>query len=415
MRPNLRFSAIFALFALVAVSTFAQDRPYAGTVVDVDAGRGRLQVESDGDATSRLMVETDSIATIYKGFGTMIAGKPEIFTGSAGLSNVRLGDRVEIRGWVRSEGIFRASEITLLGREVAAPQVGVGQTRPPTSATTPTDDRATGLPATGGTVEGTVRRVNVDEGHIVLQTPRRLMTVRTFRNTPVYYRGEIYRVTNLEAGDQIRVTAEPRDAQADEITASRIDVVRAVQDVAGGRPTGGTVTMLEGRVTRVDPGLDYAYVDTGRGEVRIDMRQAADAAGGVVRARDLRVGEMVEITGSYNRVGDMFLASTVRFGNEAEPRGGIPERDVNPFTRYGVVTLSGTVVTTLEDGPTISIRDTDAGTVDRVWVTPDFIVRTRANTYTTANTLRENDAVVISAFRDVSGNLVAQTIRLRTR
>lgn len=412
MTRTLRFSSMFTILALAALSTLAQDRPYRGTVVDVDEGRGRLQIESDDDPQSRLMVETDSIATIYKGFGTMIAGKPEIFTGSAGLTNVRLGDRVEVRGWTRSEGIFRASEVTLLGREVPAPQVGVGQTRHPRSVDTPMDDRTTEIPATGGTVEGTVRRVNVDEGRIVIETPqRRMMTVRTFRNTPVYYRGEMYRVANLEVGDRIRVEAEPRDAQADDITARRIDVTRAVQDIEGRAPSGGTVTTLEGRVTRVEPALDYAYIETGRGEVRIDMRQATDRDGGMIRARDLRVGETVEITGSYNRVGDMFLASTVRGGGE---RGSGPF-DAAPFTRYGVVTFSAVVQTTLEDGPTISLRDAETGRTDRLWVTPDFVVRTRANTFTTAAELRANDAVIVSAFRDTSGNLVAQTIRLRTR
>ena len=49
MRRTLRISAVCALLALTAVSTFAQSRPMTGTVIDVDEGRGRLQVEYDDD------------------------------------------------------------------------------------------------------------------------------------------------------------------------------------------------------------------------------------------------------------------------------------------------------------------------------------------------------------------------------
>ena len=41
---------------------------------------------------------SDSVSTQYNGFGGVINGSPEIFTGSQGLANVRTGDRVEVRG-----------------------------------------------------------------------------------------------------------------------------------------------------------------------------------------------------------------------------------------------------------------------------------------------------------------------------
>ncbi len=140
-----------------------------------------------------MTIETDAISTTYYGFGGVIAGKPEIFTGSSGLSNVRLGDRVDIRGSVRGQGVFKADRITLLGRNVEAGSVGVGTTREPTSSSTPVDDRTTNTITTdtAGNVEGTIRSVNQDDGRLVIQTPqRRMITVRTYRNTPVLYRGE---------------------------------------------------------------------------------------------------------------------------------------------------------------------------------------------------------------------------------
>jgi len=144
------------------------------------------------------------------------------------------------------------------------------------------------------------------------------------------------------------------------------------------------------------------------------MRSAEDANGEIIRARDLRVGDNVEISGSYNRTGDMFLASTVRFGSDI----GITDDRVPPrqeLTRYSVVTMTGTITETLEDGPTLGFRDRDSNTVLRIWVTEDFTVRTKGTTYTNAESLRVNDTAVIKAFRDGNGNLIAQTIRLRNR
>jgi hypothetical protein len=83
--------------------------------------------------------------------------------------------------------------------------------------------------------------------------------------------------------------------------------------------------------------------------------------------------------------------------------------------RYGLVTLTGTITETLEDGATLGFRDRDTNQVVRIWVADDFVVRTKGTTYTTAGELRVNDTVVVDAFRDDFGNLIAQTIRLRNR
>jgi Domain of unknown function (DUF5666) len=417
MVRTLRISVLCAAVALMALSTFAQNSPLVGTVIDIDSGAGRLQIESDADKTSRVTIETDSIATTYHGFGTMIAGKPEVFTGSKGLSNVRLGDRVEVRGTTRAEGVVKAARVTLLGRAVAAGSVGVGQTRDPGTGgmSTPMDDRANPQLGSAETiVEGTIRQINANDGRLVIQTTqRRMMTVRTTRNTPVVYRGETYRVSNLEVGDVIRVEADPRTTQTDEVMARRIEVTRSVQETGTTPRPGGLVTTLEGRVTRIDASLDYVYLETARSEVRIDMGQAEDTRGDAVRARDLRVGDRVEISGSYNRNGDLFLASTVRFPAGRDDDDYPPVDD--EFVRYGVVTITGTVTETLEDATTISVRDRDSNRILRIWIVEDFAVRTRANTWTTAGQLRLSDTVVIQAFRDDRGNLIAQTVRLRSR
>jgi hypothetical protein len=415
MNQTLRVSALCALIALTAVSTFAQSRPMIGTVIDVDEGRGRLQIEYDDDGT-RVTIETDAVSTVYNGFGTVIAGKPEIFTGSAGLSNVRLGDRVEIRGSERGQGIYKADRVTLLGRDVAAGTTGVGTTREPTNVSTPVDDRTTGTATTresGGNVEGTIRSINEDEGRLVIvTTQRRMMTVRTYRNTPVTYRGETYRITNLEVGDRVRVEVEARTAQADEITARRITVVQSVQETGTSADNAGRVTTLTGRVTRVESGLDRLFVNTGREEVRVDMAQAEDANGNVVRARDVRVDDRVEITGSFNRVGDAFNASTLRF---TQGDREAPGDTGSTFDRPALITTGGTITETLEDASTLGLKETDTNRVVRIWASPDLVVKLKNNTYATASTLREKDTVIIQAYRDARGNLIAQTVRLRNR
>lgn len=412
MRRFSRFAAFCAVFAATAVSVAAQSRPITGTVVDLNEGRGRIELRTDEAEPMMMTIDTDSVSTVYYGFGSVIAGKPEIFTGSSGFSNLRIGDRIQITGAVDGD-VWRARRVTLLGRDVAAAPVGVGQTRPPGSVATPTAPPLTAAAAdAAGAVEGTVREINEEDGRLVIQTPaRRLMTVRAYGTTPVYYQGQRYSVANLEIGDRVRVEADRRDAQADEITARRIDVTLSVQDARPDAATGGRVTTIGGTVTRVEQGLDYAHLDTGRGEVRLDMRRAEDARGEVLRATDLRAGDRLEITGSYNTAGDLFLASTVRFVSGA---GGDDRISLNP-QRLAVVTITGTVVETLEDGGTIAFRDRDTNDLLRIWVTDEFVVRTRGTAYITASALRTNDTAVVDAYRDAAGNLIAQTIRLRNR
>ena len=189
-----RLSTIAALL-LCAMSSFAQSSyswrtardigegargAVAGTVVDVGSNN-RLQIEMDSDQ-SRVDVETDSVATQYNNFGGMINGKPEIFTGTSGFSNVRTGDRIEVRGTGRGTGAIVADTVTLLGRSVAASQVGVGQTRTPTSVATPTDDRPTGTVRTdtaSRAFEGTVRSVSAAKDGTVANTRATATTIRS--------------------------------------------------------------------------------------------------------------------------------------------------------------------------------------------------------------------------------------------
>ena len=221
---------------------------------------------------------------------------------------------MEVRGTGRGTAIA-ADVVTLLGRSVPAGATGVGQTRSPGSISTPTASgtTATTAPDRTGRVEGVVRQVNADEGRVVIETDRRqILTVRATSTTPVYYRGDTYRISNLEVGDRIRVDpVSGGSSTSSEVTARTIDVMQNVQETSG---TARQVGALTGRVVSVDRRNETIQVDTGRGQVRVDLTNAADTSGRRVRASDMQVGDRVDLSGNYS--GDNFVASTVRFQDD---------------------------------------------------------------------------------------------------
>ncbi|HXG58984.1 MAG TPA: DUF5666 domain-containing protein [Thermoanaerobaculia bacterium] len=410
-----RFSRIWLLLCFLAVASFAQERsPWrtaadiregargyvVGTVVDIAEARNELELKIDDDF-SRVKVVADAVTTQYNGFGGVINGKPEIFIGSPGFANIRVGDRLDVRGTGRGVGTVVAEQITLLGRVIPAPQTGVGTTRSPSTVTTP--DTTPAAPERAGRLEGIIREINAREGRIVIETDRReLLTVRTTAETPVWYRGESYRVSNLEIGDRIRIDADaPRSGG--EVRARSVEVTRAVQEGGDERRIGA----LSGRVTRVDRALDIVRIETARGVVRVDVATAVDETGRRVRAADFQIGDQVDLSGRYGPAGDIFIASTVRFAGRVDV---VPEEPLG--ATLPLVTIHGTVRATLASSPQLVIEETTGGTTLRVHVLEDFLVRTRKG-HTTADRLKEGDAVVIKAYRDSAGNYIAQTIRLR--
>ena len=220
-----KIQAIFMFAALAAVAAFGQDRTVwrtsadvqeggrgsiIGTVADTQMGRDRITLTPDNALSDQVTVDTDSVSTQYNGFGGTINGSPEIFVGSSGFNNVRVGDRVEIRGTATGGSIVRAERVTLLGRSVDAPQ---------------TVERV-------GRVEGVVQQINADEGRLVIVTDRReVLTIRTPQGVPVLYRGDTYRISNLEVGDRIRVEPEGGSAvNGTEVRARSIEVTQSSQD-----------------------------------------------------------------------------------------------------------------------------------------------------------------------------------------
>jgi hypothetical protein len=306
-----------------------------------------------------------------------------------------------------------ADQVTLLGRAVSAPQTGVGGTRPPTSISTPTAAGST--TNVYGNVEGTIRQLNATDNRIVVETDRReIFNIRTASTTPVYYKGDVYQVRNLEVGDRIRVESGTAASTAGgEVRARSIDVVQSVQEAG---TSNLRVSSIAGRVTQIDRTADMVRIDTGRGQiVRIDLGRASDPNGRRIQAADLQINDRIDVTGSYGANSNVFVASTVRFTegafNPPATSGEVPnETDRGD---YAVVTISGTVTETLQDAATLGVRDRATGRVVEIYVTDDFAVRLKSGSYQTADRLNVGDNVLLKAFRDEDGNLIAQTIRMR--
>ena len=430
MTRSLRNSGFFLAAFLATVPVWGQGRAVwrssndivegvsgsiIGTALDVNDARGEIQIQAEGDRYGQVSVITDSVSTQYNGFGDVIGGKPEIFLGTRGFSNVREGDRLEIRGVGRGAGEVRADQVTLLGRTVPTPQTGVGDTRSPSagSISTPTVGSTTTVYAR---IEGVIRQVNAVDNRIVVETDRReIFNIRTSNSTPVTYRGDRYEVSNLEVGDRVRIDSDGAATTDREIRARAIEVTQSVQEGSGAR-----VSSVSGRVTRIDRAADVARVDTGRGEVRVDMSRANDSTGRRVRAADLQIGDRVDISGNYGSNSQVFMATTVRFNEDVfspAPNttqvGTAPEVNSGYGAELVTVSVSGTVTETLQNAPTITVRERTTGRMISLYVTDDFAVRTKAGGYTTADKLNVNDSVLIKAYRDADGDYIAQTIRLR--
>lgn len=419
MTRNARFPAFLALALICAFPVCAQyvaegvSGSIVGTVADVDEARNQIAIDPDNSHGPRITVMSDSVSTQYNGFGGVINGQPEIFTGSQGLANVRTGDRIEVRGVGQANYAIRASTVTLLGRTTAAPQTGVGSTRPLGSIGTPTAT-TTAQTARVAPVEGTIQDVNANDGRLVIVTDRReVMTVRVSSATPVTYRGVSYRVTNLEVGDKIRVHPDPSTSATagDELRASSIEVTSSVQEGANVPKT----NMVSGRVASTDRSLDMVTIDTGRQSIRVDVATASDSTGRRVRAGDFRSGDRIEVNGRYSATGtDLFIANVVRWVDESAPPAtpaGTTQEVVATPQEFAAVVIYGTLTETLANSPQLVLRD-NTGRMVHLNVLEDFVVR-RNGGYTTAGRLKTGESLVVKAFRDLDGNYIAQTIRLR--
>ncbi len=191
--------------------------------------------------------------------------------------------------------------------------------------------------------------------------------------SPVYYRNNVYKISNLEPGDRVRIEPDTATSMGSDIRARTINVIQSVQE--GG--TSVQIGAVAGRVTSIDRRNNIVRVDTGRGEVRVDLASATDTAGRRVRASDMQIGDRVDLSGSYS--GDVFVATTVAFNEEGLPPAANTAPAATPYptapARLGAVTIHGTVTQSLANGPRLVVRDTQNGGTVSLYVLEDFTVR----------------------------------------
>jgi hypothetical protein len=175
------------------------------------------------------------------------------------------------------------------------------------------------------------------------------------------------------------------------------------------------VTQVSGTVTRVDRATEMARVDTGRGEIRVDLTNAFDSSGARVRARDLHAGDRVQLTGSFGNAADLFAATTVRFLDANDTTTTSTSTPLPPTlsTTLPMVTIWGTVSESLANGPLLVVREQKTNALFHINVADDLPIKTKSGSYATAERLKNGDAVVVKAYRDADGNYIGQTIRIR--
>jgi hypothetical protein len=300
----------------------------------------------------------------------------------------------------RSNAVVAAEQMTLLGR--STPISSSGNTASPALGSgTDNWSRPSGL----------VRQINVADNRLVIETDRReMITVRTTTRTPVYYQGQTYAVSNLEVGDRVTVEPETGTVNDREVRARSIEVTRSVREGTTDTPP-RSVGSITGKITRIDRTNDVAWVMNGRVETRLDMSRAYDAQGRRVRAIDVRVGDQVELSGNYS--GQTFVVTTVRFDDDVFDSSTDDNESDDDRSDFVTVSLSATVTESLADSATLVVRDRNGGKTLHLFVTEDFVVKTKSGTYTTADRLKVGDSILVKAYRDNDENLIAQTIRYR--
>ncbi|HVT05216.1 MAG TPA: DUF5666 domain-containing protein [Thermoanaerobaculia bacterium] len=365
-----------------------------GTVSKTDTSRGIFDLTPDGQTRS-VRVTTDALATQYRGFG----GTSDIFSGASGFGRLHTGDRVEVSGMGGASYSVSADDVLLLGRG------GAGSS-------------GTAIPASP--IEGIVRNTPDQETRIVVETDdRQIYTIQGTSTTPVYFQGQSYRISNIEAGDRVRIQIAPANSIND-LRARSIDVLTSVSATGATDVDRSTITAVVGRITRMDTRGQTFRVTTDRNvEIPVDARDATDSSGRSLRIADLHVGDRVEVSGRYGS-NDVFLASTVRMSSLDT---GVRGRDGDDVTTTGdtdltAVVIYGTVQGDLSDTGKLtvketSVKETTSSRMFTILVDEDFIVRTRTGTYVTANQLKVGDKVVVKAFRDANRHYIAQTIRTR--
>ncbi|MGH9457949.1 MAG: DUF5666 domain-containing protein [Thermoanaerobaculia bacterium] len=396
-------SVIVAVAVLLAVSSFGQTSSTWRTAAEVDTGEtgtilgtvvridgSGFDVVPDEDSTGPALRVAATSSTRYVGLGV---DAETSLMGTAGLQQLRTGDRVRVRGTAQAPSVLRADEVQLLGRDIT----------PPGTAVTVDAERL---------FEGEIVEIRLlDQSFILESDDGDRTTIVATRDTPVIFEGETYTLRNLEVGDRVQVEMDVRLASG-EIRARRIEVLQDVtpEEIGGIRSR----NFVTGRVTEIDVDSNRFTLRADRiGELRIEARRAVDASGDPFRVATLQVGDRLRIRGEYASP-TTFRAERIEYGSAEDvyEDDEFLDRGQEEFEGYSTVVFFGTVHENLENEDLLTIRDRDGDRRIDIVVDEEFVVQSDDG-FVRARQLRRGDDVVIKAFRGREGDYIAQTIRLQ--
>jgi hypothetical protein len=174
-----------------------------------------------------------------------------------------------------------------------------------------TDERSDRYSDRRGDIEGTIVSVARDGDDFYLRTRRGTVFVDARGGIHAYYRGERYRIRDLDPGDYVRVDVASNSG-------NRLRA-RAVYVLDTGGRNGGNwdrdndrdydrrYDTLSGRVISFDARRDLLLVRTSRGDVRVATREL-ERRYGRNWSRSITVGEYVTFGGRFD--GRTFVATS---------------------------------------------------------------------------------------------------------
>jgi hypothetical protein len=154
--------------------------------------------------------------------------------------------------------------------------------------------------AQGAQVAGTIAGVDTRAQQIGLQQGNgQTVGLGYDANTKVVFEGQLYAVTNLEAGDQ--VVARVLDQGNGAYYTDSVHVTRSVGPSGGATAVGGsgTVQQLQGVVRQIDRANGLFTLDLQGGVILTVSMPYQPRSTDVTRFQNLRAGESVRLAGVY--------------------------------------------------------------------------------------------------------------------
>lgn len=276
-----------------------------GRVASIDEDDESIELEIAGeDSEEWLRVEFGSSTMVFPE-----GSRDRAVSGSDGLEMLAEDDKVVVTGLKTDDDIVRAREISI-GPRVPAPKAVAA---PPAPVFQPRDR-----------VNGIVRAIDTHAGRIVLETDGYgVIAFYGDSDTPVFYKGVIYKISNLELGDSVTMTIGSTD-EGDPATPwiTAIDVSRSVTHDGASAPPATVplpapakpdvsleVSEIDGMIKRVESqGFEIELEGGALRYVTADLLMPV-VGKGVERVSDLRSGMKIRVR--YLEVGDRLVAQKV--------------------------------------------------------------------------------------------------------